>query len=115
LSRPPKDVKIEPIDLDERALYSGKYTEYTDEELIEIIDTELLLPDEEKASNYGLLYAGRESLIHNGKLLHFKQIDRDLGLPPGTGKRLMTRVAERYGLKPEYQSENTIRFTRVRR
>jgi hypothetical protein len=110
-----KDVKIEPVDMDERVFYSGKYTGYTNEELMEVIDTELLLPDAEKASEYGILYTGRESLIHNGKLLHFKQIDRNLELPPGTSKRLLVQVAERYKLEPEYQSENTVRFTKIRR
>jgi len=111
-----KDVKIEPVDLEESTLYSGKYTGYTDEELIEVIDTELLLPDEQKELEFGaLLYRGREELIHNGKLLHFRQIDKELELPPGTSRRLLIRAAARYGLEPMYQSENTVRFSKTRR
>jgi hypothetical protein len=105
-----KDVKIKEVDLNEKRLYSGRYSGYTDEELMEIIDTSLFLPDEENYQKYLVTYTGREELIHNGKLLHFKQIDGRLDLPPGTARRLLIPVAERYGLVPQYESENVIRF-----
>jgi TIR domain-containing protein len=84
-----KTVKIKDVDLNDYTLYSGKYTGYSDEELMEVIDTEFLAPDERKFSESSLIHTGREDLVHNGKLVHFRQIDRKLDLPPGTAKRLL--------------------------
>jgi hypothetical protein len=105
-----KDVKVKEIDLNGYALYSGKYTGYNDDELIEVIDTELVAPDEEKFQNSHMLYLGREDLIHNGQLQHYRQIDRRLDLPPGTAKRLLKDVAARYNLAPDYENANVVRF-----
>ncbi len=69
-------------DLNEKIFYSGRYTGYGDEELSEVIDTLLFQPDKEKYRKH--LWNDREDLIHNGKLLHFREIDRKLDLPPGT-------------------------------
>jgi hypothetical protein len=57
------------------------------------------------------MYQDREDLIHNGKLLHFRVIDRRLDLPPGTSRRLMNSVAARYGLVPEVEMDNLVRYT----
>ena len=106
-----KTVKVNEVDLNDYALYSGKYTGYGDDELMEVIDTELFEPDEKHFSApYSFLRKGREELIHNGKLLHFREINRNLELPPGTVKRLLKDVATRYGLVPLYENENVIRF-----
>src|SRR3989304_2142670 len=95
-----KNVKVKDVDLGERTFYSGKYTGYTDEELDEIIDTELFYSH--KSTSIELEWPptvpGREDEIRLGKLLHFRQIDKDLELPPGTAKRLLVSVAERYNL-----------------
>ncbi len=104
------NVRISEIDLNERSLYSGRYTGYSDEELMEVIDTELFLPDDERYRDYVVLHKSREDLIHNGKLLHFREIDRKLDLPPGTSKRLLVQVAQRYGLIPVQHTDNIIRF-----
>ncbi|MCU1264301.1 MAG: hypothetical protein JWM21_619 [Acidobacteria bacterium] len=107
-----KNVKIKDVDLNDKRLYSGRYSSYSDEELKELIDTAFLFPDNQSYKKYGeRLLQGREDLIRNGKLLHFKKIDGDLDLPPGTAKRLLTTVAQRYNLVPQYQEENVIRFT----
>jgi hypothetical protein len=42
--------------------------------------------------------------------LHFREIDRKLELPPGIAKRLLNGVAERYGLKPEVEMDNLVRY-----
>jgi hypothetical protein len=105
-----RTVKIKDIDLNEYTLYSGKYTGYDDDELMEVIDTELFAPDVQKAEDHYIY--GREELIHNGKLLHFRQIDRTLDLPPGTARRLIKSVAERHSLTFEHESANVIRFRR---
>jgi hypothetical protein len=107
-----KNVKIKDVDLNEKPLYSGRYSSYSDEELMELIDTALFFPANQNYNEYGgVLFQGREDLIHNGKLLHFKEIDAGLHLPPGTAKRLLVSVAQRYNLVPQYQKENVIRFT----
>jgi hypothetical protein len=110
-----KDVKIAESDLHEKAFYSGKYTGYSDEELAEVIDTALFQPDEEKFAEFSSVYDDREELIHNGKLLHFREIDRELELPPGTAGRLLDAVAKRYGLKPDLRMENVVRYKTKRR
>jgi len=109
-----KDVKIVEIDLSEKVFYSGKYAGYGDDELSEVIDTKFFAPDEEKRSKYTTLYREREELIHNGKLIHFRQVDRALDLPPGTAKRLLNIVAARYGLTPEMEKENIVRYKAAR-
>jgi len=108
-----KTVKIKDVDLNDYALYSGKYSGYDDEELMEVIDTELFEPDEGTFSSLAFV-TDREALIHNGKLLHYKQIDRRLNLPPGTAKRLLKVVAMRYQLAPELDNENVVRFKTTR-
>ena len=110
-----KNVKVVETDLNEKIFYSGKYTGYSDEELMELIGTHLFQPDEKNFTSFTASYTGREDLIHNGKLLHFRQIDRQLDLPPGTSRRLLNKVAERYGLKPVLESDNIVRYNTNRR
>lgn len=105
-----KDVKIKEVDLNDKVFYSGKYSGYTDAELMEVIDTLLLSPDDKKRREFSSLYRSREELIHNGKLVHFREIDRKLDLPPGTASRLLNQVAARYGLVPELELENVVRY-----
>lgn len=105
-----RDVKVADADLKDKIFYSGRYTGYSDEELMEVIDTEVFRPDEEEFTQYHHLHKDREDLIHNGKLLHFRQIDKDLDLPPGTALRLLNDVAERYELSPTLEKENVVRY-----
>ena len=98
-------MKVNEVDLNDYALYSGKYTGYGDDELMEVIDTEFFTRDDDLFSNYTIGHMMREDLIHNGKLLHFREINRNLELPPGTVKRLLKDVATRYGLVPLYENE----------
>lgn len=116
-SRIPKyrDVKVVAADLNEKAFYSGKYSGYGDAELAEVIDTQLFQPDEKTFSGYTSVDTDRESLIHNGKLLHFRQIDKMLELPPGSAKRLLNDVARRYGLTPALETEHVVRYSTKRR
>lgn len=110
-SRIPKYEKVEvkEVDLNERRLYSGKYSGYSNEELMEIIDTHLFFPDYDKEMKYSS-FRGREELIQQGKLLHFREIDRKLELPPGTARQLVVPVAERYNLEPTLLTDNVVRF-----
>ncbi len=102
-----KDVEVKEVDVQEKNFYSGRYTGYSDDELAEVIDTNLFAPD------FSRSYApDREDAIRNGKLIHFREVDRRLELPPGTARRLLNRVAERYGLAPELEDRNIVRYTR---
>ena len=105
-----KNVKVVEMDLQEKVFYSGKYTGYDDDELMEVIDTHVFQPEEGK---YDILNENRESLVRNGKLLHFRDIDRILDLPPGTAKRLLNIVAGRYSLKPTLEKDNIVRYERI--
>lgn len=109
-----KNVKVKDVDLGDRAFYSGKYTGYSDEELEEIIDTEIFYRNNNQVRGWDtdLLIGtyGREDRIELGKLIHYRQVDKQLELPPGTAKRLLILVAERYNLEPYQKTENVVRF-----
>lgn len=102
-----KNVKVKDVDLGDRAFYSGKYTGYSDEELMEVIDSKVFY---EKKDLMIMFDQGREDSIRFGKLIHFRQLDKDLELPPGTSRRLLVSVAERYKLVPYQQTDNIVRF-----
>ena len=105
-------IKIDLVDQQGRGFYSGKYDNYPDEDLAELIDAYLLHPDHEQWQEFGILHTGREDFIFNGKLLQFREIDQSLQLPPGTARRLLVGVAERYGLTPKQLTDNLVRFHR---
>ena len=105
-----KDVEIAESDRNERVFYSGKYNGYSDEELKEVIDSNFVRPDHELFDTFRHDSNDRESLIHLGKLIHYRLLDTELELPPGTSKRLFKTVAERYGLKSELELDNVVRF-----
>ena len=105
-----KDVKVVEMDLNEKMFYSDKYTGYGDDELMEVIDTKFFQPDEETYTKYPSANKDREDLIHNGKLIHFRDIDRRLDLPPGTARRLLNTVADRYDLEPVLERANIVRY-----
>jgi hypothetical protein len=97
-------LKIDQKDLNAGAIYSGPYEGYSDDELEEVIDENFLYEEENK-----ILIDYRDS-IFNGKLVHYQFTDNELKLPPGTSKRLLKRVAERYNLIVKKETDNTIRF-----
>ena len=105
-----KDVKIKEVDMEARTFYSGRYTGYSEEELMEVLDAYLFQPDVENLT--AEIFNRPEEAIQNGKLLHFREIDRKLELPPGTAKQLIRKVALRHRLVPTQEGENIIRFKR---
>lgn len=106
-----KDVRIAEVDLNEKHLYSGPYRGYSDEELVEVIDANLFAPVvDNPIESLRRQDLGTEAAIANGKLLHYREIDRHLGLPPGTAKRLIHTAAKRYGLSPLLENENIVRY-----
>jgi hypothetical protein len=105
-----KNVKLDEIDMQERVLYSGEYTGYSDEELKEIIYSEYLSNASDEIKDDPSLYDERESSIYSGELIHFRKFDKDLKLPPGTAKRLLIEAAAVYGLEPDTLHDNIVRF-----
>jgi len=102
-------LKIDQSDLRAGTIYSGPYEGYSDDELEEVIDENYINKQYSNFSNIGHLLEERQS-IFSGKLVHFQFLDIDLKLPPGTSKRLLKKVAARYKLRVEKETENTIRF-----
>lgn len=105
-----RNVKINETDLSERQFYNGKYMGYADEELCEVMESELISKEADRIINWAALHTGRESNYYNGKLVHFRQVDKQLDLPPGTAKRLLVQVAGQFGLEPDLLKENIVRF-----
>ncbi len=105
-----KTVKIVEADREDVTFYSGRYTGYGDEELIEVIDSRLFRPDHESFQMLSSIRFNRGDLIHDGKLLHFRELDRSLDLPRGTARQLLNRVAERYNLVPILETDNIVRY-----
>ena len=104
------DVEVLETDRNERTLYSGRYTGYSDDELMEVIDTRFFHPEEADEVASLDLDPHRESRIRNGKLIHFRDVDRNLDLPPGAAGRLLNIVAKRYDLEPELETDNIVRY-----
>lgn len=105
-----KDVEIKQVDLNERALYSGKYTGYTAEELMEVIDDRFFRPDVNMFDSS--ILDEEETYIHTGKLIHYREVDKNIELPPGTAKKLLNTVADRYKLEVKFETDNLVRYKR---
>jgi len=103
-----KEVKIEEVDRNEKHFYSGRYSGYSDQEFMEVIDTNFIHPLESQTFSLD----EREDRIRGGKLIHFRGVDSQLDLPPGTSKRLLVPTAERYNLIPALMTEHLVRFKR---
>lgn len=103
-----KDVQIKQVDLNERALYSGRYSGYSIEELMEVIDDKFFRPAASRFNNS--LYVDDEKYLHTGELVHFRDVDKRLDLPAGSAKKLLNTVADRYQLKPVMETDNLVRY-----
>jgi hypothetical protein len=108
-SRLPKysELKIDQSDLSTGTIYSGPYEGYSDDELKEVLDENYFLKQFRTESTDLALY-GRS--ISSGKLIHYRELDERLKLPPNTSKRLLKEVALRNNLVPAQEWENSIRF-----
>lgn len=104
-------LKVDEKDLDAGTIYTGPYRGYCDDELKEIIDQDFFIPQMRRDPFKMELFDG-EVKIENKKLLHFKQIDEQLKLPPGTAKKFLIDVAHRYDLEPYKEWDNSIMFIR---
>lgn len=100
------DLPVADADLRSGALYTGPYEGYSAAELIEVLDDEVLRPAWILHKDRYAVYT--RNLFENW-LVHFRQVDNDYELPPGTAKALLEEAAEIYPVKV-LKSENTIRF-----
>ena len=110
-SRLPKytELKLDSKDLDTGTIYTGPYAGYSSDELKEVLDDDL----HKKYSDYidfHILQGDRDRSIFTGKLIHYRELDEKLKLPPGTSKEYLTEIAKRYNLEPSHEWGNTIRF-----
>lgn len=106
-----KTVKITEADQQSRGFYRGPYTGYSDDEFSEVLRTEFFHGHYDRFLKYNRLLRGQEQSIFNGKLVHFREVDSKLQLPPSTSARLLVKVAGEYGLEPYVHTDNLVRFT----
>ncbi len=88
------DLKIDQSDLNTGTIYSGPYEGYSDAELEEVLYDLFLESD----------------VADRGELVHYRQIDEEFKLPPGTTKKFIKEVADRCNLLVKQEWENCIRF-----
>jgi hypothetical protein len=113
---PYPDLRVADADIHAGELYTGPYEAYSDPELEEVIDERYVLPAWREYGNRNLFGHVLESshwrnYLFTEKLVHFRDLDNTLGLPPGTSKRLLVKVVtKRYPGEVAQQTENTVRF-----
>ena len=105
-----EDLTVADEDLKSGALYTGPYEGYSKVELVEVIDDEILRPD--WIDHRKQFSPSKPRNAFENWLLHFRQVDAEYGLPPGTAKELLQEAASIYPVKP-WQTENTIRFSEL--
>lgn len=105
-----KDVKVVEADLNERKLYSGPYVGYSDDELAQVLITKFFTQEMQSNMENPVLHRHTETSVYRGKLLHFRELDSQMSLPPGTTRRLLVPLAGRYHLKPTLLTDNIVRF-----
>ena len=101
-----EDLTVADADLKSGSLYTGPYEGYSRVELVEVIDDEILRP--EWISHKSRYESPPRNAFENW-LMHFRQLDAEYELPPGTAKELLEEAASVYPVK-FWKSDNTIRF-----
>ncbi|MFM9957547.1 MAG: toll/interleukin-1 receptor domain-containing protein [Phycisphaerales bacterium] len=111
MARIPKysTIKMAPEDSDSRTFYHGKYSGYNDEELQDVLVT-YYINEQVRRWERSRFEREYESNVLGGRLVHYRQVDRELDLPAGTSSRLLILAAESAGLVVAAQSANTVRF-----
>jgi hypothetical protein len=97
-------------DIRSGTIYSGPYEGYSDVELEEVLDEYLVLPQYRDFRRYPSIDGVYGANLFSQRLLHYRQVDEQQRLPPGTAKRLLAGVMSRYGGEPTQLTENTVRF-----
>ncbi len=104
-----EDLTVADADLKSGTLYSGPYEGYSAMELVEVIDDEILRP---AWIDHSSRYNSEPRNVFEDWLLHFRQVDADYDLPPGTAKELLEEAASIYPARV-WKTENTIRFAEL--
>lgn len=102
-------LKIDEKDLDAGTIYTGPYRGYSDDEIMEILDQNFFEPKLKQKDPFSNMLGEKRSLS-DGKLIHFKNVDEEYHLPPGSAKKFLIDVARRYDLEPYKEWENSIMF-----
>lgn len=105
-----EDLPVADADLKSGSLYDGPYEGYSAMELVEVIDDEILRP---AWIDHRSMYTSEPRNLFEDWLLHFRQVDSDYELPPGTAKALLEEAASVYPVKI-WKTENTIRFSELK-
>lgn len=97
------------IDLRSGTIYTGPYEGYSDEELALVVDDQMIRPDFREFRDHR---GSSTTNLFRGQLLHFRALDEDYFLPPGTSKKLLPDLVVRnYPTDIQLETENTVRFS----
>ena len=100
------DLPVAEADLRSGTIYDGPYEGYSVQELEEILEEDLINPEWERSQRFPTA----ANLFH-GQLLHFRYLDEEHSLPPGTATAVLEKVVkERYPATAQQRTQNTIRF-----
>ena len=110
------DLKIAEVDLESGTIYAGPYAGYSDDELSEVLFDEVALPawnEWRDPLKHAFSLSNQRQETLRGRLIHFRAVDEQQKLPPGTSKRLLVNAfTDRLpAVYVRSQSENTVRFT----
>lgn len=105
-----EDLTVADADLKSGTIYTGPYEGYSRVELIEVIDDEILRP---AWIDHKSPYESEPRNAFEDWLMHFRQLDAEYELPPGTAKELLEEAASIYPVKT-WKSDNTIRFRELK-
>jgi hypothetical protein len=104
------DLEVAELDIESGTLYTGPYQGYSDGELSDVIEEGLVRPEWRDWENRFVRPFG--TMLFAGEIIHFRAVDEELDLPPGTAKRLLPRVVSKgfYPAEVYRRTQNTIRF-----
>ena len=105
------DLAVADADLQSGTLYTGPYEGYSEVELALVVDDKIVKPNWE---SYDRFPNAASPNIFRRRLLHFRQVDEEFDLPPGTAKFLLSGVVvHNYPAEVSQETENTVRFDLV--
>jgi len=107
------DLRVAESDLQSGALYTGPFEGYSEDELAEVIDERFVLPAWRSYTGRFLSSAAQDwrQYLFTQQLVHFRDVDKRIQLPPGTAHALLVEVVtERYPAKVAKLTDNTVRF-----
>ncbi|MGN6200863.1 MAG: toll/interleukin-1 receptor domain-containing protein [Solirubrobacterales bacterium] len=104
------DLPLADADLRSGTIYTGPFQGYSEEELALVVDDAIVKPN----WSTDRLRPRVDDWVFDNHLLHFRQVDEEFELPPGTSKKLLARVVTKnYPYTTKQETENTVRFEPV--